>query len=120
MKLALIAGFVPLVAATSAQQQVFADARDVKNDAFITSLLAEHDDLVTVMKLLHPASAAELDKPRLLQVFDEEAVWMNEGDKMRLRKSHEGFVDLTEFQDLHRKDAYATHGTCSAVSTPAR
>ncbi|KII92043.1 hypothetical protein PLICRDRAFT_103137 [Plicaturopsis crispa FD-325 SS-3] len=57
--------------------------------------MALHDDPVEVMKLLEPANAAELDEPRLLQVFGKDAEWMTEGDKLRLRKNGLAFMDLT-------------------------
>ncbi|KAG2339020.1 Zn-dependent exopeptidase [Suillus weaverae] len=71
-------------------------------DAIIESLLATHaDDPVQVMRLLDPENASGLDAPRLLQVFGAEAVWMTEGDKLRLRQQRLGFIDLTDHQDLH-------------------
>lgn len=71
-------------------------------DAIIESLLATHaDDPVQVMRLLDPENASELDVPRLLQVFGAEAVWMTEGDKLRLRQQGLGFIDITDHQDLH-------------------
>lgn len=71
-------------------------------DAIIESLLATHaDDPVQVMRILDPENASELDAPRLLQVFGTEAVWMTEGDKLRLRQQGLGFIDLTDHQDLH-------------------
>lgn len=71
-------------------------------DAIIESLLATHaGDPVQVMRLLDPENASELDAPRLLQVFGAEAVWMTEGDKLRLRQQGLGFIDLTNHQDLH-------------------
>jgi leucyl aminopeptidase len=63
------------------------------------------------MRLLDPENASELDAPRLLQVFGAEAVWMTEGDKLRLRQQGLGFIDLTDHQDLH-----VCHG--SAESSP--
>jgi leucyl aminopeptidase len=81
-------------------------------DAIIESLLVAHgDDPVQVMRLLDPENASELDAPRLLQVFGAEAVWMTEGDKLRLRQQGLGFMDLTDHQDL-----LACHG--SAQSSP--
>jgi leucyl aminopeptidase len=71
-------------------------------DAMIESLLATHaDDPVQVMRLLDPENASELDAPRLLQVFGAKAVWMTEGDKLRLRRQGLGFIDLTDHQDMH-------------------
>ncbi|KAG2143527.1 Zn-dependent exopeptidase [Suillus bovinus] len=71
-------------------------------DAYIEELLATHaDDPVQVMRLLDPDNASELDAPRLLQVFGAEAVWMTEGDKLRLRQQGLGFIDLTDHQNLH-------------------
>ncbi|KAG2355229.1 Zn-dependent exopeptidase [Suillus spraguei] len=83
-------------------------------DAIIESLLATHaDDPVQVMRLLDPENASELDGPRLLQVFGEEAVWMTEGDKLRLRQQGLGFLDITDHQDLH-----ICHGLLNQVSWP--
>ncbi|KAG2098953.1 Zn-dependent exopeptidase [Suillus discolor] len=79
-------------------------------DAIIESLLASHaDDPVQVMRILDPENASELDTPRFLQVFGTEAVWMTEGDKLRLRQQGLGFIDLTDHQDLH-----ACHGSAQS------
>lgn len=67
----------------------------------VEQLLLTHDDPVQVMKLLDPASTVAYDEPRLLQVFGEEAQWMTEGDKLRLRKAGKGFMDLTHFPQLN-------------------
>src|SRR5882757_199387 len=57
------------------------------HDDIIEKLLAIHDDdPIHVMRLLDPENASELDEPRLLQVFGADAVWMTEGDKLRLRQ----------------------------------
>ncbi|KAG1831453.1 Zn-dependent exopeptidase [Suillus subalutaceus] len=80
-------------------------------DAIIESLLATHaGDPVQVMRLLDPENASELDAPRLLQVFGAEAVWMTEGDKLRLRQQGLGFIDLTDHQDL-----YACHVSAESI-----
>ncbi|KIJ63877.1 hypothetical protein HYDPIDRAFT_91781 [Hydnomerulius pinastri MD-312] len=52
------------------------------------------------MRLLDPDSTTELDEPRLLQVFGKEAVWMTEGDKLRLRQQDLAFMDLTGHENL--------------------
>ncbi|KAH7909279.1 Zn-dependent exopeptidase [Hygrophoropsis aurantiaca] len=59
------------------------------------------------MRIIDPASATELDEPRLLQVFGEEAQWMTEGDKLRLRKQGLKFADLTGYEDLSVGDGLA-------------
>jgi leucyl aminopeptidase len=67
---------------------------DRDRDAIIEQLLTTYDDdPVHVMRIL--------DSPRLLQVFGAEAIWMTEGDKLRLRHQGLGFIDLTDHQDLH-------------------
>ncbi|KAF9234736.1 Zn-dependent exopeptidase [Melanogaster broomeanus] len=71
------------------------------SEELIDHLLAIHDDdPVKVMRLVDPANAADLDEPRLLQVFGKEAVWMTEGDKLRLRKQGLSFMDLTGREHL--------------------
>jgi leucyl aminopeptidase len=80
---------------------------DHDRDAIIEQLLATcDDDPVHVMRLLDPENASELDSPRLLQVFGTEAVWMTEGDKLRLRQQGLGFIDLTNHQDLYTCQGY--------------
>ena len=74
---------------------------DGDRNAIIEQLLATYDDPVHVMRLLDPENVSELDSPRLLQVFGTEAVWMTEGDKLRLRQKGLGFIDLTNHQDLY-------------------
>ncbi|KAG2065997.1 Zn-dependent exopeptidase [Suillus decipiens] len=44
---------------------------------------------------------SDLHMVRLLQAFGAEAVWMTEGDKLRLRQQGLGFIDITDHQDLH-------------------
>jgi leucyl aminopeptidase len=84
-------------------------------DAMIESLLATHaDDPVQVMRLLDPENASELDAPRLLQVFGAKAVWMTEGDKLRLRRQGLGFIDLTDHQDMHVCHGSAESSLCSS------
>ncbi|KII92045.1 hypothetical protein PLICRDRAFT_172199 [Plicaturopsis crispa FD-325 SS-3] len=84
--------------ASAQQQSVLSGAFETKEGlsvAQIEHLASLHDDPVELMKLLEPANAAELDEPRLLQVFGKDAEWMTEGDKLRLRKSGLAFMDLT-------------------------
>jgi leucyl aminopeptidase len=84
-------------------------------DAIIESLLATHGgDPVQVMRLLDPENASELDAPRLLQIFGAEAVWMTEGDKLRLRQQGLGFIDLTDHQHLHACHKSAESSPCSS------
>ncbi|KAF8837815.1 Zn-dependent exopeptidase [Paxillus ammoniavirescens] len=84
----------------TSQQVLHVDDQTRTSEGFISRLLAIHDDdPVKVMRLVDPAYAAELDEPRLLQVFGREAVWMTEGDKLRLRKQGLSFMDLTGRED---------------------
>ncbi|KAJ8595370.1 Zn-dependent exopeptidase [Rhizopogon salebrosus TDB-379] len=86
---------------------------DHDRDAIIEQLLATYDDdPVHVMRLLDPENASELDSPRLLQVFGTEAVWMTEGDKLRLRQQGLGFIDLTNHQDLYTCQGYDDSTKC--------
>ncbi|KAH7921874.1 Zn-dependent exopeptidase [Leucogyrophana mollusca] len=57
------------------------------------------------MRIVDPGNAAELDEPRLLQVFGQEAKWMTEGDKLRLRSQGLKFMDLTGYEDLKAQGA---------------
>ncbi|KAF9218846.1 Zn-dependent exopeptidase [Gyrodon lividus] len=103
--IACISLLLPLVSASifypQTDQQVL-DVNEQTSEAIIDRLLAIHDDdPVNVMRLVDPANAAELDEPRLLQVFGKEAVWMTEGDKLRLRTQGLSFMDLTGRADLY-------------------
>ncbi|KIJ11085.1 hypothetical protein PAXINDRAFT_119169 [Paxillus involutus ATCC 200175] len=85
----------------ASQQVLHVDDQTRTSEGFINRLLAIHDDdPVKVMRLVDADNAAELDEPRLLQVFGKDAVWMTEGDKLRLRKQGLSFMDLTGREDL--------------------
>ncbi|KZT21999.1 peptidase [Neolentinus lepideus HHB14362 ss-1] len=67
-------------------------------------------DPVELYRLVDPAGAADLDEPRLLQIWgvhvlEEEAEWMSEGDKLRLHQQGIKFMDITGTQDLGKKNA---------------
>jgi leucyl aminopeptidase len=95
---------------------------DGDRNAIIEQLLATYDDPVHVMRLLDPENASELDSPRLLQIFGTEAVWMTEGDKLRLRRQGLGFIDLTNHQDLYtssHEPAESSSFTLYSFSSPS-
>ncbi|KIJ63872.1 hypothetical protein HYDPIDRAFT_112847 [Hydnomerulius pinastri MD-312] len=97
---------LPLVSASILNSQQVLRASEQPSEAIIDRLLAIHDDdPVRVMCIVDPVNAAELDEPRLLQVFGKEAVWMTEGDKLRLRKQGLAFMDLTGREDLFAERA---------------
>ena len=71
-------------------------------EAIRTALEAHPDDPVEVMISLYPQMADALATPRRLHVMGErEALWMTEGDKMRLRRAGKKFVDITEHEDFY-------------------
>nr|XP_031858973.1 uncharacterized protein CI109_005641 [Kwoniella shandongensis]KAA5526045.1 hypothetical protein CI109_005641 [Kwoniella shandongensis] len=80
----------------------------------IVSALNEHpDDPVAALIAFDPAYAAELAKPRLLEVKgDGPARWMTEGDKLRLRREGNKFIDFTDRQDAvdrYQAEAFVGH-----------
>jgi hypothetical protein len=113
---ATLAALASVAVAAASQQQVFSEtsasplaASPSKSDSFnIEEFVEQYEDPVEAMKAYDPSSAYELDQPRLIEVFGEgEPVWMTEGDKLRLRKNGKAFMDVTEFRDVKRKDAFA-------------
>jgi leucyl aminopeptidase len=70
----------------------------------IHQALSQHPaDPVQALLSLRPELAGQLAEPRLLQVFGEEPVWAEEGDKLRLRREGKGFMDVTENWELYQK-----------------
>lgn len=71
-------------------------------DQAILSALKQFPDPVDALTFLNPEMAAKLAEPRLLRIAGEhEPRMLTEGDKMRLRRNHTKFADITDFQDLY-------------------
>jgi leucyl aminopeptidase len=76
-------------------------------DAAILAALDAHADPVDAYISLHPEAADELAEPRLLRIVGEdEPRWMTEGDKMRLRREHKKFADITEHEKFYVEQAW--------------
>ena len=79
--------------------------KHVVPDTVVEALAAHPDDPVAALLYAQPERAAELAEPRLLEVSgSESAVWMTEGDKLRLRQEGTFFLDVTDREELQRKD----------------
>lgn len=77
----------------------------------ILSALDTYTDPVQALISLRPDLNTELNEPRLIHVTgEEEAVWMSEGDKLRLRKDGRKFVDITR----HQSAAHMTKSNSTA------
>jgi leucyl aminopeptidase len=73
-------------------------------DTAILAALDRHPDPVDAYLWLHPEASEKLAEPRLLRVAGEaEPRWLTEGDKMRLRRQHKKFVDVTDHQDFYEQ-----------------
>ncbi|PYI09916.1 peptidase family M28 [Aspergillus sclerotiicarbonarius CBS 121057] len=83
-------------------------------DDAILSALNTHSDPVAALVSLRPEQAAFLAEPRLLHVRGEEKPeWMTEGDKIRLRRRGQKFMDITDHQEF-----YAEQATTASTSNP--
>lgn len=71
-------------------------------DPAMLHALKLHPDPVDALIFLQPEMAKKLAEPRLLRIAGEkEARMLTEGDKMRLRRNHTKFADITDYQDLY-------------------
>lgn len=72
-------------------------------DESILAALDAHSDPVDALVALQPDLAAQLAEQRLVYVFgeDETPVWKTEGDKLRLRREHKKFMDITGYEDIY-------------------
>lgn len=87
-----------LVANTQANQ---ATTDHVVDDSILNALSA-HSDPVDALLSLQPELAAQMAEPRLIRVHGQaKAVWMTEGDKLRLRREMKKFMDITDHQELY-------------------
>jgi len=71
--------------------------------SILTALERYPDDPVDALLAVKPDLAEMMGEPRLLRIFGEEpreAIWMTEGDKLRLRREGKKFMDLTKSRDL--------------------
>lgn len=90
-----------------------AHAGHVVDEAILAALDA-HSDPIDALVSLQPELAAQLAEPRLIHVFGEAAPeWMTEGDKLRLRRQHKKFMDITNHQDLYTGSVNSMAGKAS-------
>lgn len=97
---------------SSAQAPLVApDGQHHHVDAAILSALKQFSDPVDALTFLNPEMAGKLAEPRLLRIAGErEPRMLTEGDKMRLRRNHTKFADITNFQDLYQDNISAMAG----------
>lgn len=106
--LLLALGFAGLGAASSGGQVIFSQnaAAQHEVDPAILAALKAHKDPVDAYIALHPEEADKLSEKRLLHLSGEkEAQWMTEGDKMRLRRKHRKFADITDYEEFYNQNA---------------
>lgn len=82
-------------------------AKHVTEEA-IHAAIETYPDPVDALIALHPEAAPGLSAPKLIQVVGEEAAWMTEGDKLRLRRSGKKFMDITDYHELYESIDTAT------------
>lgn len=83
-------------------------------DESILAALEAYDDPIDALVSLQPELAAQMAERRLIQVFGESAPeWMTEGDKLRLRRQHKKFMDITDHQDLYTGSVNSMAGKAS-------
>ncbi|KAK8058251.1 peptidase family M28 [Apiospora phragmitis] len=109
--LCLLLGSSQLVASTPSgdSQVVLGGFRETSGprpphvvDDAIMAALAKHPDPVDAFVALHPEAVKELTEPKLLHLQGEEKPqWMTEGDKLRLRRQHKKFVDITDHYEFY-------------------
>ena len=79
--------------------------------AAVTAALEAHADPVDAFVALRPDAARTLAEPRLLHVRGEERPrWMTEGDKLRLRRRHQKFMDITDHHGFYTDQVDALSG----------
>lgn len=102
-------------AATIASASADAHAGHVVDETILAALNA-HSDPVDALIALQPELAAQLAESRLIHVFGEEKpVWRTEGDKLRLRRQHKKFMDITDHQDLYTSNMETMAGKASKI-----
>lgn len=96
----------------------YADAHgDHVVDDTILAALNTHSDPVDALVSIQPDLAAELAEPRLIHVFGEpKPAWMTEGDKLRLRREHKKFMDITDHQELYTEQVTSMAGKASEIT----
>lgn len=127
-KLLLLALAGSHIAASAAQQQsqavlgahtggdddgagAYAEHDVVIDAAAVTAALEAHADPVDAFVALRPEAARTLAEPRLLHVRGEERPrWMTEGDKLRLRRRHQKFMDITDHHGFYADQVDALSG----------
>lgn len=117
MQLSLLLVLLPLYIRASplfeATPQTPFVAEEHTVDPEILRALETYDDPVDALLAARPALASQMAESRLLEVDGAAAVWMTEGDKLRLRKDGKGFVDFTEVglppQTMNMQKARTSH-----------
>lgn len=85
----------------------------VVDEAILAALDTYHDP-IQALNFLQPESADELLEPRLIDVFGSpKPVWMTEGEKLRLRRDGNKFMDITDHQDLYLEPFTTLSGEAS-------
>lgn len=87
-------------------------------DEAIIAALQTHADPVDALVSLHPEAAAELSEPKLIQAVGQEAAWMTEGDKLRLRRDRKKFMDITDHRELYDSINATAAGKARTENTP--
>ena len=78
----------------------------------ILGAIETYPDPVDALLSLQPELEATLSTPRLLDVAGlDAAVWMTEGDKLRLRREGRFFIDITDRQDAGKRESLVGHST---------
>lgn len=97
------------VLASSATVPSTAHVGDYAVDEMVIAAVKAHPDPVDALVSLRPEMAAELAQPRLLHLSGEaKPQWMTEGDKLRLRRARQKFMDITDHQDFYSQHAEAS------------
>jgi leucyl aminopeptidase len=93
----------------SPEQVVLAPAPLHTVNEDILAALRTHADPVDALVSLNPQAAAPLAAPRLLHIFGQEkAEWLTAGDKMRLRRAGQKFMDITDHEAFYSQQLEAS------------
>jgi leucyl aminopeptidase len=102
-RIALLAAFglgLAPVALTQSEAQKVLGAHAHHVDPNILSAIEAHSDPVDAFVALNPESMDILSERRLLRIpGNPTPKWLTEGDKMRLRRQGQKFIDITDYQE---------------------
>ena len=97
----------------------YAEHDVVIDAAAVTAALEAYTDPVDAFVALRPDAARTLAEPRLLHVRGEERPrWMTEGDKLRLRRRHQKFMDITDHHGFYADQVDALSGQARKCGRP--